>query len=118
MDATRDYHSKWSKSQRERQIPYDVIYVWSPKYSTKEPIYKTETDLQREQTCGGQRMGGGRGKEQEFRISRYKLLYIERINNKVVLYSTGNDIQYLVDKLYSETVINKKRILKRTPICV
>ena len=21
MDATRDYHSKWSKSERERQIP-------------------------------------------------------------------------------------------------
>ena len=50
MDATRDYHSKWSKSQRERQIPYDVIYMWSPKYSTKEPIYKTETDLPKKRT--------------------------------------------------------------------
>ena len=77
-----------------------------------------QTYQKREQTCGGQRMRGGRRKEQEFRISRYKLLYIERINNKVVLYSTGNYIQYLVDKLYSVTVINKKRILKRTPICV
>ena len=48
----------------------------------------------------GQGVGGGeggRGKEHEFKISRYKLLYIEWINNKVVLYSTGNYIQYAVD---------------------
>ena len=25
MNATRDYHSKWNKSERERQIPYVVI---------------------------------------------------------------------------------------------
>ena len=24
MDATRDYLSKWSKSERDRQIPYDT----------------------------------------------------------------------------------------------
>ena len=24
MDATRDYHTKWSKSKRERQIAYDI----------------------------------------------------------------------------------------------
>ena len=32
----------------------------------------------------------------EFGISRYKLLYREQINNKVLLYSTGNYIQYPV----------------------
>ena len=31
-----------------------------------------------------------------FGISRYKLLYIKYINNKVLLYSTRNYIQYLV----------------------
>ena len=31
-------------SQRERQIPYDITYMWNLKYGTKEPIYKTETD--------------------------------------------------------------------------
>ena len=30
----------------------------------------------------------------EFVISRYKLLYTEWINNKVLLYSTGNSVQY------------------------
>ena len=32
----------------------------------------------------------------EFGISRCKLLYIGWINNKVLLYSTGNHIQYPV----------------------
>ena len=37
---------------------------------------------------------GGRGIDWEFGISRCKLLYIGRINNKVLLYSTGSYIQY------------------------
>ena len=31
------------RSERERQIPYDISYVWNPKYGTNEPSYKTET---------------------------------------------------------------------------
>ena len=27
MDATRNYHAKWIKSERERKIPYDITYV-------------------------------------------------------------------------------------------
>ena len=27
MDATRDSHTKWSQSERERQIPYDITYT-------------------------------------------------------------------------------------------
>ena len=27
IDRTRDYHTKWSKSERERQIPYDINYM-------------------------------------------------------------------------------------------
>ena len=34
------------KSERERQIPYDITYMWNLKYGTDEPIYKTETDSQ------------------------------------------------------------------------
>ena len=32
------------KSDRERQIPYDITYVWNLKYDTNELIYKTEMD--------------------------------------------------------------------------
>ena len=42
-----DYHAKWSKSDRERQI-YDIAYMWTlkKKKNTHELIYKTETDSQ------------------------------------------------------------------------
>ena len=50
---------------------------------------------------------------QEFGVSRYKLLYSKQVNNKVLLYSTGNYIQYLVinyngkesEKEYTHTYI-------------
>ena len=51
-----------------------------------------QTHRLREQTCGCQ---GGR-MDWEFGVSRCKLLDIEWINNKVLLYSTGNYIQYPV----------------------
>ena len=58
-----------------------------------------QTHRHRDQTCGCQgRGGGGEGMDCEFGISRCKLLHIEWINNKVLLYSTGNYIQYPVIK--------------------
>ena len=33
-----------SKPERERQIPYDITYMWNLKYGTNELIYETETD--------------------------------------------------------------------------
>ena len=42
MEATRDYHIKWSKS--ERQIPYAITYKRNLKYDTNEPIYETEIE--------------------------------------------------------------------------
>ena len=44
MDGPRDYLTM--KSERERQIPYDITYMWNLKYDTNELIYKTETDSQ------------------------------------------------------------------------
>ena len=35
-----------SKSERERQIAYDITYIWNLKYDTNEPIYETETGSQ------------------------------------------------------------------------
>ena len=31
MNGPRDYHTKWSKSDRERQISYDIAYMWNLK---------------------------------------------------------------------------------------
>ena len=47
MDETRDYQTNWSKSDRERQISYDIAYMWNLKINDiSELIYKTETDSQ------------------------------------------------------------------------
>ena len=47
MDITRDYRTKLNKSERERQIPYDITYMWNLNYDTNEPIYETESRTQR-----------------------------------------------------------------------
>ena len=39
-----------SKSDRERQIPYDVIYMWNLKYDTDQHVYETETDSETQRT--------------------------------------------------------------------
>ena len=44
MDEPRDYHTKWSKPDRERQTSYDTTYMWNLKKDTNELIYKTEID--------------------------------------------------------------------------
>ena len=31
MEGPRDYHIKWSKPDRERQISYDITYMWNLK---------------------------------------------------------------------------------------
>ena len=33
-------------TERERQIPYDITYMWNLKYDTNDLIYETETDSQ------------------------------------------------------------------------
>ena len=52
------------------------------------------------------------GKDWEFGMSRHKLLYTGWINNKVLLFSTGNYIQYPVKNH------NRKEYLKRMCIYV
>ena len=43
MDEPIDYHTKRSKSERERQIPYDITYMWNLQYDTNELIYETDS---------------------------------------------------------------------------
>ena len=42
MGGPRDYHTKWSKSNRERQISYDIAYKQNLKKN--EPTYKMLTN--------------------------------------------------------------------------
>ena len=40
MDGPGDYHTKWSKLKRERQIPYDITYIWNVKYDANMTYMK------------------------------------------------------------------------------
>ena len=49
VDGPRDYHTKWSKSDRERQILYDITYIWNLKNNTSECIQQNRnrpTDIE------------------------------------------------------------------------
>ena len=35
MDRPGGYYSKWNKSDRERQMLYDITYMWNLKNKTK-----------------------------------------------------------------------------------
>ena len=68
--------------------------MWNLRYNTNESIYKTETDSENRLTVA--KKEGTEGEiEWEFAVSRCKLLYIEWIIIRFLLYSTGNYIQYL-----------------------
>ena len=46
VDGPRDGHTEWSTWGKERQIPYDITYMWDLKKAANEVIYKTYTELQ------------------------------------------------------------------------
>ena len=78
METNRSSRQEISKDIAElsnsiNELKIIDIYVWLPRGS-----------------------GSRGGRDWEFWISRCKLLYLEWINNKVPLYSTGNYIQYPV----------------------
>ena len=56
-----EHYAKWNKSDRDRQIPYDITYMWNLKYDTNELIYKTEIDSQISKTNYGYQRGKGVG---------------------------------------------------------
>ena len=62
MNGPRDYHPKWTKSERETEMPCDITYTWNLKYNTNEFVMKQkQTHRHREQTYGHQ---GQRGVEE------------------------------------------------------
>ena len=64
-----------------------------------------QTHRGRKQTCGCQGEGGGSGIDWEFGISGCKLLHLEWLKNKVLLYSTGN---YLLEETMMEDNVRKR----------
>ena len=60
-DMELETHTKWSKSERERQIPYDITFICNLIYGTNEPFHRKETHGLGEKDCGCQGGGGGSG---------------------------------------------------------
>ena len=64
MDEPVDYHSKQSKSERERQIPYDITYIWNLKYDTNGTYLQNRnrlTDTENRLVVAKGEGGGGEG---------------------------------------------------------
>ena len=66
MDGPRDYHTKWSKSNGERQISYAITYMWNLKKMIQMNLFTKQEQTHRlqKQTYSYQRgkVGGGRDK--------------------------------------------------------
>ena len=59
MDWPRDNHTKWSKSDRERQTSYDITYLWNLKNDINELIKQKQGHRHRKQSYGYQRKKAG-----------------------------------------------------------
>ena len=70
--------------------------MWKLNYDTHELIYERKTDSQTWRTDLWSLRAGREGLDWEFGISRCKLLYVEWINIKILLYRTRNYTQYLI----------------------
>ena len=95
MDATRDDHTKWSKLEKD-----NIIYMWNlkiwQKWTKQQFFYPQNKNrlVDREirlVIVKGKRWGSRM--DWEFGVGRCKLLHLEWINNKVLLYATGSCIQ-------------------------
>ena len=77
-------------SQKEKDKYHMTSHIWNLIYGTKEPFHRKETHGLGEQICGCQGGGGGIGMDWGSGVNRCKLLYLEWISNKILLYSAGN----------------------------
>ena len=92
MDGSRDCHTEWSKSEREKQILYINAYMWNLEkwYSwTGLQGRNRDTDVEnkRMDTKGREwRVGGGGVMNWEIRIDIYTLICVKWLTNKNLLY--------------------------------
>ena len=64
MDGPRGYHTECSKPDRERQISYDITYMWNLKKMIQMNLFtkQKQTYRLRKQTCLTKRKGWVRDK--------------------------------------------------------
>ena len=93
MDGPRVCHTEWSKSNKEEEMSYDILYIWNLKGNDTNKLTKEKkTHRLREWAYGWQ----GEGIVREFGMDMYTLLYLKWITNKGQLYSTWSYAQCYV----------------------
>ena len=95
-NGSRDCHSKWSESEREKEIFYDIAYMQNLFLKRYKWIYFQNrhrlTDLGKELLVArGRELG--EGMVREFGRDMYTLLHLKWITNKDLPYKTGNAAQ-------------------------
>ena len=74
----RDCHTEWSKSDTERQISYDIVYMWNLKKWYKWTYLQNRnrvTNVENKLTVTKGKGGGGIN--WEIGIDKYTLLYVK-----------------------------------------
>ena len=100
-----DYRAGWGGLDRERQISYDVPYMWNLKKTIQMNLFVEQGQTHKlKERIYGYRVGGGGGIEWEVGIDTSTLLYLKEITRKNLPYSTGN----LLSSLYVITQVGKE----------
>ena len=68
MDRLRDYHMKWSKSDRERNIPHDITNMWNLKEWHKLTYLQNRRDSETQKTNYGYPKGKRGGERHKLGI--------------------------------------------------
>ena len=62
MDGLGGHYDKWNKSDRERQILYDITYMWNLENTTNQWIKQKRSWLTHKEQTSGYQWGEGRGR--------------------------------------------------------
>ena len=101
VDRSRDCHTEWSKSEREKQILYINTYMWNlEKWYRWTGLQGRNWDTDVENKCmdtkGGKPLGGGGGGGRmnlAIGIDMYTLMCIKLMTNMNLLYKKINKIK-------------------------
>ena len=100
VDEPRAYYTEWSKSERERQIPYINAYMWNLERRYRQSYMqgsKADTDVKnRLLDSAGE---GEDGMIWENSIETYTLPYVKWITSASLMYEAGHPKPVLCDNL-------------------
>ena len=62
MDGPRDYHTKWSKPDKERQISYKILFICGILKITQMNLLTKQKEIHKQKTSYGYQRGHERHK--------------------------------------------------------